>query len=262
MMQLNEAFYLPLGDGAYASTPSTSGPWDERLQHGGPPEALLARELRRAAAAHGDTPFALGRITFEILGPIPVADVTVTAEVTRPGRRVQQLEGTLSAGGRPVLTARAWQVTPAASEDVTDDHVAPALPDAETPLAPPWDRSGYLRALEWRWTRGDYNEAGPGSAWARSRIPLVAGEPLDGLSRLLLVADSANGVSGTLPLDGWYFIPPETTIHLLREPEGEWISLEARTTIAGGGAGLAQSVLSDARGVVGHSAQTLLIAPR
>jgi hypothetical protein len=79
---------------------------------------------------------------------------------------------------------------------------------------------------------------------------------------VLAVADSGNGVSGELPLDQWLYINPELTVHMLREPRGEWICLDAATAIAPGGAGFASSVLSDEAGMVARGAQSLLVMPR
>jgi acyl-Coa thioesterase superfamily protein len=98
--------------------------------------------------------------------------------------------------------------------------------------------------------------------WTRLRVALVEGEEPTGLERVLAVADSGNGVSGVLPLDRWLYINPELTVHMLREPRGEWICLDATTAIAPGGAGLASSVLSDDDGIVGRGAQSLLVMPR
>ena len=44
---MTDAFYEPLGDGRFAATPHTRGPWDPAFQHAGPPSALLGRELER-----------------------------------------------------------------------------------------------------------------------------------------------------------------------------------------------------------------------
>ena len=93
-------------------------------------------------------------------------------------------------------------------------------------------------------------------------MPLLPDEPPTGLQRVLAVADSGNGVSAVLPLDEWLFINPELTVHLRREPRGEWICLDAATSIQPGGAGLATSTLSDLHGPVARGAQTLYVAPR
>ena len=92
--------------------------------------------------------------------------------------------------------------------------------------------------------------------------PLVEGEAPTPLQRVLAVADSGNGVSALLAWDAYFFINTELTVHVLREPRGEWVCLSARTDIAEGGAGLATSVLSDPDGPVARGAQSLLIAPR
>jgi hypothetical protein len=94
------------------------------------------------------------------------------------------------------------------------------------------------------------------------RYPLVPDEEPRPLERVLATADSGNGISWELDLTRWHFINPELTVHLHREAAGEWICLDAHTTISAGGAGLATSVLSDTGGPVGIGAQSLLVAPR
>lgn len=256
---MQPAFYERLGAGLFGATDHTAGPWDAALQHGGPPSALLAHEM----AALTDGSLAFARLTFELLGPIPVAEVEVAVGVARPGRRVQLLEGTLSAGGRVAVRARAWQVAPSPAESIEADVPAPApRPDRETPPPPPWNASGYIRAIDWRYTKGGYGELGPGTAWTRSRAQLIAGEALDPLSRVLLVADSGNGASITRDIEEWWSINPELTVHVLRPPRGEWVCLDAATAVQAGGPGLASSTLSDAEGPIAFGRQSLLVAPR
>ena len=109
---------------------------------------------------------------------------------------------------------------------------------------------------------GGWQQRGPATVWTRLRVPLLPDEAPSGLQRVLAVADSGNGVSAVLPLDRWLFINPELTVHLRREPRGEWICLDAETAITEGGAGLARSTLSDDDGVVAHGAQSLFVASR
>src|SRR4051794_39242273 len=96
------AFYRPLGEGRYESTPHTAGPWDPASQHAGPPAALLGRELERCSPREGTL---LARISYEILGPVPVGELSVSARVARPGRTVELLEAVLEADGRPAVSA-------------------------------------------------------------------------------------------------------------------------------------------------------------
>lgn len=255
------AFYNPLGDGRYTATEHTAGPWDPRLQHAGPPAALLAHALERLPAR---PEMLISRFTSEILHAIPVAEVEVTAHVARPGRSVELLEASLTSGGRELMRASAWRVLRAPTGELAPTpptYEAPPLPDTTAEM-PAQLASGYLRAVEWRPVRGGFLESGPGAAWSRLRGPVVEGEQPSGLERLLAVADSGNGISGTLDMSEWWFINPELTVHIEREPRGEWICLDAASSITPGGAGLATSTLSDRDGAVARGAQTLYVARR
>jgi len=253
------SFYEPLGDGRFTATPHTRGPWDPAFQHAGPPAALLGRELERCAPR---ADFVLARTTFEILRPIPVAEVAVSARVVRPGRSVELLEGELSANGDVVMTVRAWRLLATTAPTVDRDEPALGRPDEATPPPPELDTFGYGRAVELRFAAGGWWQRRPATVWTRLRVPVVAGEEPTGVQRVLAVADSGNGVSAVLPLREWLFINTELTVHFRREPHGEWICLDAQTAINEGGAGLASSTLSDDDGVVALGAQSLLVAPR
>jgi len=250
------AFYEALGGGRYRSTSHTAGPWDPRSQHAGPPAALLARALEQTSP-RADT--LLARVTFDILGPVPVAEVEVEARVVRPGRTVELLEAELRAGSRVAMTARAWRLPGTSAPAAGGGAPPPPRPDEPTP--PPHD-FGYGHAVEIRFARGGWDEPGPACAWTRLRVGIVDGEPPSPLQRVLAVADSGNGISAVLPWDDWLFINPELTVHVSRLPVGEWVVLDAATTIVPGGAGVARSVLSDADGPVAYGAQSLLVAPR
>ena len=253
------SFYEPLGDGRFASTPHTRGPWDPAFQHAGPPAALLGRALERCEPRED---FVLARATFDILRAVPVAELEVAARVARPGRSVELLEGELSAGGEPVMTVRAWRVKATSAPDVNRDDPPPPRPDEADPLPPEMAHFGYGHAVELRFAAGGWWQQRPATVWTRMRVPLVAGEEPTGVQRVLVVADSGNGVSAVLPFDRWLFINTELTVHFRRPARGEWICLDAETSIASGGAGLARSVLSDDEGVVAQGAQALLVAPR
>jgi hypothetical protein len=115
--------------------------------------------------------------------------------------------------------------------------------------------------MEWRHVSGDPGGPGDAAAWARPRIPLLPGEPLTGLQRAVLVADSGNGISAALDWDRWSFVNIDLVVHLSRGLVGDWVLLDARTRYEPGGTGLATSVLHDERGIVGTGAQTLLVSP-
>jgi hypothetical protein len=263
---VSDAFYLPTGDpDRFVATPHTEGPWSAGLQHAGPPCALIARAVERVASSVSGSA-QVARMTVEILGAVPVAELTVRAAVTRPGRSVERVEAELLADDRPVLRARAWRIRSTPIE-LPADAVAipqppPPRPAAASAFADPLWRAGYLRAIEWRFVEGHFERRGPAVVWARQRVPLVAGEEPRPLQRLVVLADSGNGLSRLLDMQGWWFINTELTVHLHRQPAGEWICVKARTTLDEHGSGLAETTLYDETSRVGRGAQALLVGPR
>jgi hypothetical protein len=168
--------------------------------------------------------------------------------------------------GRVAVTARAWHIAtgdhpPTAGEEHTPPPPLPARP-ATQPFYPGLDDWGYGRSIEWRFTRGGFDSLGAADVWARVRRPLVAGVALTGQARALILADSANGLSLSLPLTQWFSIPPTMTATLLRPPAGEWVHLACRTYLADDGVGLARADLSDLDGLIGEVAQPLLVQKR
>lgn len=203
------------------------------------------------------------RFTCEILRAIPVGEITIAARLARPGRSVELLEASATADGREVARATAWRVRRTGDVQVKPRlRTPPELP--RQPPAPPPSSWGveYLSAIEWRGAGGSLEGPGPATVWARMRYPLAPDEEPSPLERVLIIADSGNGVSWELDVNRWHFINPELTVHLHREAVGEWICLDAQTAISAGGAGLATSVLSDIEGPVGVGAQSLFVAPR
>ena len=121
---------------------------------------------------------------------------------------------------------------------------------------------GYHAAMEVRFGAGSFREAGPATAWMRMRVPLVDGEQPSPLTRVLVAADSGNGVSNVLDFDRYLFVNADLTVHLLRYPAGEWVCLEAATSIDRAGIGLADTALHDEQGRIGRCAQSLFVARR
>ncbi len=165
-----DAFYVPDGE-CFASTGLTRGPWDDASQHAGPPAALLARALEACGDPAGRR---VGRVTIEILGPVPIAPLTVDARVVRPGRSVELVEGELSGPGGPLLRGRAWRLAPhelGLSATGAGEEPAPPGPEAASPAPrfPSEAAEGWHTAMEIRFTAGDFLEPGPATAWFRPR---------------------------------------------------------------------------------------------
>jgi hypothetical protein len=239
------------------SLPATAGPWSPEAQHGGPPAALLAR------AVEGIGTGVVGRFTMELLGPVPVGPLAVTASVLRAGRSVQLVGAELHdvARDRPVASARAWLFPAATGGLGTPSPLTHRPADGRHQERPSSWHGGYLDAVEWRWISGSVDGPGPGTVWMRSP-DLVEGEPISALQRLLVCADSASGASSALDVREWGFLNTELTVHVLRPPVGDWVCLDAETILGTGAVGLATSSLHDEAGLVARSAQALLVRRR
>ncbi len=257
-----ESFYLREGDGVYRTTGAAQGPWDPGAQHGGPPAALLAAAVEEQA---GRPELRIARVTVDFLGPIPLGVLNVAVKILRPGRRVQLAEAELTHDGRLVAVARTWQhavAEPAEASAPPAAEPAPPLPAPGTGGSAWLDLFGYGRAMEWRASAGSMERPGPCAVWVRPRVPLIAGTPSTGLQRALLVADSANGASLSLPLDRFLSMPTSLTVAFLRHPAGEWVHMDARTELSGDGVGLASARLLDDTGLLATVTQPMLIASR
>lgn len=206
----------------------------------------------------------LARVAIDILRPVPVGVLSVRTTTLRPGKRVALLETVIESEGQEVLYARGWRI--AISEHgpaVTRTSEVPGIPaNLAPPRFPGGYVEGYLAAIDWRFVSGSFDQPGPCQAWGRPLIPLLPGEHISAMCRTLLLADSGSGVSATLDPSVYIFINVDLTVILQRDPVGEWLLLDAMTTMGGTGTGLAETTLADKSGVVGSGVQTLLVAKR
>jgi hypothetical protein len=251
----------------FVPTVHARGPWDPGAQHGGAPAALLAEAVREPGMH-------VARLTYDFVGPVPVGDpLRIETRLVRPGARLQLVEADLLRDdGAPVVRLRAVRLrrgeVTGLPEDADGDADAPpgGGPDAaqpsEFPLEAP-DAPGFHRtAMDIRFAGGTSYGRGPGLTWFRFARPLVDADETSALARVAASADFGNGVSRILDFDRHLFVNTDLTIHLRREPVGEWVLLDARTRVEPQGVGLAASTLYDERGSIGLAAQSLYVAER
>ena len=254
-------------DGGYRPTRLSGSPWSADALHGGPPAALLAHEIE--CCEDGRKPAAelmVVRVTVELLRPLPFERLEISTHLRRPGRNVQLVEATLRSPDYEVARAtglrirRAEVALPRLPVDALL-HPGPAegrpREEGPGPFLPGFHSDG----VEHRFIRGSFTEPGPAVDWIRVKYPLVVGEPLGPLARACAAADFGNGISGLLPGTHVY-INPDLTVYLHRYPEGEWVCLDSVTHVHGNGVGLAESRLSDERGPIGCSMQSLIVSER
>ncbi|MDZ7577265.1 MAG: thioesterase family protein [Candidatus Nanopelagicales bacterium] len=263
-----DCFFEPLSidsgevfEGTFLGTSATAGPWASESMHAGPPSALLAH----AATNVGGIPAGglAARVCVDILRPVRVGGVQVWAKTIRPGRRVALVEAGLLVEGQPVMLARVWVIRRADLADVPETPTAPP-PGAGGPLPEMpagWGR-GYLDAIAWESVAGSFAELGPATVWARPKIALIGGREISGVERVMLIADSGNGISAAADPRQWSFLNTELTVHLHRLPVSERVWMSAKTVLSSEGVGLASTVIGDEAGAIGTAAQTLFVDRR
>jgi hypothetical protein len=256
------SFFRRRGD-VFEPSELTRGPWDPDSQHAGPPAALLGRAVERCGDGEGKH---VGRITCEVLRPVPMTPLTVTAEVVRPGRSVELVEASLADEHGDVMRATAWRLK---TQSVELEPVPPDDPPGHRPadgnpkdFFPTGADVGYHTAMEYRFVTGAFLELGPAVVWMRMRHPLVEGEEPSPLQRVLVAADSGNGVSAALDYHRYVFINTDLSVHLHRAPQTEWVCLDAVTRLDPAGVGMTDTLLGDEQGRIGRAAQTLLVRTR
>jgi Thioesterase-like superfamily len=236
------------------------GPWDPRAQHGGPAAAALVRALEHCEPAQDLT---IMRAVVDLLRPVPLSPLRTEARVTRAGKRVQLVDATLLNGDDVVARASAWR------QRVADDVAPPtegqrltARPENGREWEPDLTTTGFWAAVEWRFVSGYLSDIGPATGWCRLRTRLFADEEPTPLQRVLVAADFGNGISGQLDFFRYVFINVDLAVHLHRLPRGEWVGLDAATSVASNGVGLTRGTLHDLDGPIGSSAQQLVIDRR
>jgi hypothetical protein len=257
---LSEPVFRREGD-TFVPTGHARGPWDPEQLHGGAPAALIAEAVQEEG-------YLVARLTLDFLGPVPLAPLTVSARTTKPGRSFQVAEAELSADGQAIVRARAVRLRRGHVElpERREDDAPPSAPQTGRldpfPLHDGHVEGFHRTAMEIRFVDGtDFGE-GPARAWFRLRLPLVDDQPASPLARVLAAADFGNGVSRIVDFAHYLFVNTDLTVHLHREPAGEWVLLDARTRLEPHGVGLARSILSDERGQLGLAAQSLFVASR
>jgi acyl-coenzyme A thioesterase PaaI-like protein len=248
------------------ATPLSRGPWNPNALHGGATAALLmwACETHDPEVAP-----ILTRLTVELLRPVPLAALRLRTDTLRPGHKVQWVTATLTdVDDRPVAHATALRMR-ATEVDVSGAAVGTAEPppsrhDTPLPLMPFGEGAiGYWSANDVVLVRGDWLEAGPGTAWLRLKCPVVAGEPVSPAMRVAAAADFGSGVGSAVRVTSANAINAELTIHLHRHPDptSEWICLESSSWVQPTGVGMAETRLHDDQGPIGRAVQSLLVEP-
>lgn len=295
---MEDSLYLTRPGGRYLPTRLSQGPWAPDRQHGGPVAALLACVLESAAPPGWLTPqltvdFLSAVPMAELAANVEVVkdghrarslDATLADEgqVFARARAWQVAPGRIPDTAVPRSGAKPATADPVTPDAVTADAAAaePTAPGSATPdpaadpaaaaAAPPplpeessygraSFRFGYQEAVETRFVRGSFRERAPATAWARLLVPLLPDAACSPLQRVAAVADFGSGISAILDRAAWNYHNLDLSLHLHRQPAGEWICLEAASLVGPDATGTCLTMLHDATGPVGAAAQSLLV---
>lgn len=256
------SYFVRLGDGRYRATDHTGGAWTPTEQHFSPMGGLVTHAIDRFVEQRGADDRVTSRLTFDILGTMAIDELEISVDVIRPGRSIELLEALVVSGGRAAVRARAWRLQRLDTQGFAGGE-PPPMPAPDTLAAWPFNSvwpGGYIESIEYRPVEPPV--VGRGRAWVRSQLELVAGEPASELARFVMLLDTANGIAVREPPARMFYPNVDLSVHLYRQPRGEWVGLDARVVFGPDGQGLTTTSLHDVHGAVGVAAQQLTVRPR
>ncbi len=253
-------YFERLGASSFRATGHTQGAWNTAEQHIAPSIGLLAHAVEQHRDSRRDDRLPLARLSYDILGTVPIAEVDVDVRMVRPGRSIELVEATLSHAGRTVLVLRAWLMQRFDTAALAGSSATPIAGPDEVPawnMSALW-RGGFIASAEVRRV-----ETGPGraTAWVRTGVGLVAGETASPGAATIGLLDIANGLAVRADPTQVMFPNIDLTAHLYAEPRGGWVGFDTSVSFGPDGLGLTHSIIHDETGPIGTTAQMLTVRP-
>ena len=253
-------YFVRLGPTSFRATEHVGGAWSADEQHVAPALGLLAHHVELDRAVRGRDDLLIGRMSYDILGTMPVADVDLDVQVLRPGRTIELVEATMSHAGRTAVRLRAWLVQARDTAALAGTALLTIPPPDQLE---PWHPGGlwpggFIASVEARRT-----EHAPGSAtsWVRTPLDLVGGEAVGDLARTIGLLDIANGLAVRVSPREVAFPNLDLTAHLFRSPRAGWLGFDTRVSFGPTALGLTSSTLHDVDGPFGTLEQILTVRP-
>ncbi|HHU67033.1 thioesterase family protein [Corynebacterium sp.] len=253
---MSNHLFTRTGDITFQPTRHAEGAWSPEDYHFSSLAGLMINEIERTRP-HKE--LVLSRVSYDILGRLPFAEVEVIVETLRPGRTIELVQATATIGGRSVIKARAWYL---ATSDTTEVEAVSAEPLTSPDECPERDLTelwagGFIRQLEAR--QAMERKPGRGASWLRTPNVLVEGEEPIEVAQYFTNIDVANGINPQQGPEEWAYPNVDLTVHLFRQPTGPWTGLDTTVTWGPEGIGLTSSVLHDIHGPVGRAEQSLTL---
>lgn len=254
------AYWHRTAQHTFTPTEHVGGAWDLATQHIAPALGVLAHEVERDRDRRRTAGPVVSRLSYDILGTVPIEPIDVEVEVLRPGRTIELVQATARHAGRAVVVLRAWLAEPFDTASLAGTDL-PGIPGPDE--VQPWDMAalwpgGFIASVEVR-----RKEMGPGrsTCWVRTPHPLVEDEPASRLASVAGLIDIGNGIAVRADPTRVTFPNLDLTAHFLRAPGEGWLGLDTTVSFGTGGLGVTSTVMHDEQGPVGTIAQTLTVRP-
>jgi hypothetical protein len=254
------AYFERVGAQRFRATEHTGGAWDLETQHIAPALGLLAHAVEQDRDARRDDGLVVTRLSYDILGTVPIAEVDIAVGVTSAGRTIELVEAELAHGGRAVVRLRAWLMAERDTETLHGTGLSPIPPPEELE---PWDPStgwpgGFIATAE---VRRAQVEPGRATYWVRTTQPLLEDEEVSRLAAVAGLLDIANGMTVRAAPRDVAFPNVDLTAHFFARPGDGWLGLDTAVSFGADGVGLTTSVVHDEGGPIGTSSQCLTVRP-
>ncbi|WP_106848013.1 thioesterase family protein [Blastococcus sp. Marseille-P5729] len=256
-----QAYFTSVGAGRYRASEHTSGAWDPREQHISPALGLMIHEVERDRDRRRDDQLMISRLSYDILGTVPVGEVTIEVRVIRAGRTIELVEAVLSHEGRSAVLLRAWLLQRQDTARVEGTPL-PRIPDRHQ--LQPWSPTevwpgGFIASAD---AHRQQHEPGQAAFWVRPRVELIEGEQVSGIARAAGLIDIANGMTVRQSPQDVAFPNVDLTAHFFAEPRGDWLGFDTAVSFGADGVGLTHSILHDETGPIGSMSQILTVRPK
>lgn len=251
-------YFERLGPNRFRASEHVGGAWNTSEQHIAPALGLLGHAIELDHATRREDRLRIARLSYDILGTLPIGVVEIDVAVLRPGRTIELVEARLSHAGRLAVIARGWLLQAVDTADIAGSTIATMPPPQAIESWRPdefWP-GGFVRSVE---VRRSLIERGRAVSWVRTDAQLIDGERVSPTAAALGIVDIANGLAPRVGIDDASFPNVDLTVHLFAEPTGSWLGFDTKVSFGRDGIGLTHSTLHDEKGPIGTVSQSLTI---
>ena len=253
------AYFKRLDETTFLPTAHTGGAWNVKEQHIAPVVGLLTHmlECNCTKRAHG---FVIGRLSFDILGTLPLEPISIEIQTLRSGRTIELIEGTVYHNQRPALRARAWLIKPHNTHNLAGTSLLPIPSLDQMPI---WEPStiwagDFIKSIEIRRVQ---HQPGRAAYWGKAKQSVLEDEQVSALAQAACLFDIPNGMTVRANPHEIAFPNLDVTVHLFSMPTGEWLGFDTSVSFGNNGLGVNCTILHDQHGPIGTVTQILTIRP-